>query len=206
MRPIYPSLWLSIALFFSGCVAFQVGSEVNSGRQAFLIGNNEAALGYFNSAAQKDTNYVYGTALRQGIWSYVGRTEYTTGRYSQAQKTLEKALSANKDEDIARLYLGLALARAGDRERGLKEIEGGMKGIHNFLEYVTQAHRFSFGRFWDARREIRSAIESDLAMISGRDLDWQRLIDNGEWLGKRIEEEGDLARRDEYRDANRKSD
>jgi len=206
MRPIYPSLWLSIALFFSGCVAFQVGSEVNSGRQAFLIGNNEAALGYFNSAAQKDPNYVYGTALRQGIWSYVGRTEYATGRYSQAQKTLEKALSANKDEDIARLYVGLALARAGDRERGLKEIEGGMKGIHNFLEYVTQAHRFSFGRFWDARREIRSAIESDLAMISGRDLDWQRLIDNGEWLGKRIEEEGDLARRDEYRDANRKSD
>ena len=81
-----------------------------------------------------------------------------------------------------------------------------MKGIHNFLEYLTQAHRFSFGRFWDARREIRSAIEGDLAMISGRDLDWQKLIANGEWLGKRIEEEGDLARRDEYRDQDRKSD
>ena len=206
MRAIYPSLLPSIALFFSGCVAFQAGSEVSSGRQAFLIGNNQAALGYFNSAAQKDANYVYGTALRQGIWSYVGRSEYATGRYSQAQKTLEKALSANQDEDIARLYLGLALARAGDRDRGLKEIEGGMKGIHNFLEYVTQAHRFSFGRFWDARREIRSAIESDLAMISGRDLDWQRLIDDGEWIGKRIEEEGDLAQRDEYRDEDRKSD
>jgi len=205
MKAITLVVFLSVAVL-SGCAALQTGSEVLHGRQAFLIGNHEVALGYFNSAAQKDPNYVYGTALRQGIWSYVGRTEYATSRYPQAQKTLEKALSANKDEDIARLYLGLALARAGDRQRALKEIEGGMKGIHNFLEYLTQAHRFSFGRFWDARREIRSAIEGDLAMISGRDLDWQKLIANGEWLGKRIEEEGDLARRDEYRDQDRKSD
>jgi tetratricopeptide (TPR) repeat protein len=206
MKTVYSSLWLSIAIFLSGCVSFQVGSEVISGRQAFLIGNDEAALGYFNSAAQKDPNYVYGTALRQGIWSYVGRTEYATGKYPQAQKTLERAISANKKEDIARLYLGLVLARAGDRQRGLKEIQGGMKGIHDFLEYVTQAHRFSFGQWWDPRREIRSAIEGDLAMISGRDLDWQKLIADGEWIGKQIEEEGDRAQRDEFRDRSRESD
>jgi hypothetical protein len=43
-------------------------------------------------------------------------------------------------------------------------------------------------------------------MISGRELDWQKLITNGEWLGKRIEEEGDLAQRDEFRDRSRESD
>jgi hypothetical protein len=75
-----------------------------------------------------------------------------------------------------------------------------MRGIHDWLEYVTQAHRFSFGQFWDPRREIRAAIEGELAMISGRELDWQRLISDGEWLGKRIEEETDLARRDERDD------
>lgn len=198
---MHNSLVLSCALsLLSGCASLRTGSEVLAGRQAFLIGNNEAALSYFQSAAQKDPDYVYGTALRQGIWSYVGRSEYATGRLPQAQQALERALSRNKQEDIARLYLGLTLARAGDRPRGLKEIEGGMRGINDWLEYVTEAHRFSFGQFWDTRREIRSAIQGDLAMISGRDLDWQKLIADGEWLGKRIEEEGDLARRDERDD------
>jgi tetratricopeptide (TPR) repeat protein len=194
----------SIILF--GCASFQVGMDVQAGRQAFLTGNNETALAYFQSAAQKDPNYIYGTALRQNIWSYVGRTEYATGRFPQARTTLEKALSIDQDKDITRLYLGLTLARAGDRQQGLREIEAGMKGIHAWLEYVTQAHRFSFGQFWDPRREIRSAIQGDLAMLAGKDIDWQKLVANGEWVGKRMEEESDLARRDERIDLDRDSE
>jgi hypothetical protein len=34
-------------------------------------------------------------------------------------------------------------------------------------------------------------------MISGKDLDWQRLIQDTEWLGIRMEAESDLARRQE---------
>jgi tetratricopeptide (TPR) repeat protein len=190
-------------VLLSACTSLQVGSEFSSGRQALLRGNNEAALAYFHSAAQKDPNYVYGTALQQGIWSYVGRSEYAIGRFPQARQNLERALAANKDEDVARLYLGLTLARSGDQQTGLREIEGGMKGIYDFLEYVTQAHRFSFGQFWDPNLEMRKAIQTDLAMISGKDLDWQKLIANGEWLGKQIEEEGDRARRDEARERSR---
>jgi len=198
--------WLSLAAFVLACASFQVGGEVNSGRQAFLIGNNESALAYFQSAAQKDPNYVYGTALRQGIWSYVGRTEYTNGRLPQAKESLERALAANPAEPIARLYLGLTLARAGDRQRGLKEIEAGLKGIYDWIEYTTQAFRFSFGQYWDPSREIRSAIQKDLAMISGRDLDWQKLIADAEWAGKQTEEESDRARADESRERNRDGD
>ena len=205
MKAITLVVFLSVAVL-SGCAAFQTGSEVLYGRQAFLIGNHEAALAYFQSAAQKDPNYTYGTALRQGIWSHVGRAEYATGKYPQARQTLGRAVAANRDEDIARLYLGMTLARAGERPQALKEIESGMKGIHDWLEWVTQAHRFSFGQFWDPSGEIRSAIKTDLAMISGRDLDWQKLIANGEWLGKKIEEEGDLAARDESRERSRDSD
>ena len=175
----------------------QTATEVNSGRQAYIIGNNEVANAYFRSAAQRDPNYIYGTALRQGIWSYVGRTEYATGRFPQAREALDRALSANKDENIAiaRLYLGLTLARTGDRQKGLQEIEGGLKGMQSFLEYITETFRYSFGRFWDPGYEIRSAIKVDLAMISSRDLDWQKLITESEWLGKMMEEEGDKARR-----------
>ena len=191
------ALCLSI-VFFSGCAAFQAGTDVDSGRRAFLIGNNETALSHFQRAAQQDPNYVYGFALPQGVWSYVGRAEYVTGQYPQARQTLERALSLDKDADVARLYLGLTLVRDGERQRGLKEIEGGMKGLYDQIEYITQAHRWTYGRFWDPRREIRSAIQGSLAMFSsGKDADLQSLIVDGEWLGKRVEEEIDLARRDE---------
>ena len=212
MKTIRTYIFTSLIALFSasGCATFQAGSDVEAGRRAFLIGDNETALGYFQSAAQVDPDYVYyGTALRENIWSYVGRSEYAVGRFAQARQTLEKALSPNRDEyslltngdqDMARLYLGLTLVRSGDRQQGLKEIAGGMIGIHDQIEYATQAFRFSYGRFWDPTREIRSSIEGDLAMLSGKEVNIQQLIGDGEWLGKRLEEEINLARRDERED------
>jgi hypothetical protein len=99
--------------------------------------------------------------------------------------------------------LGLTLARQGDRQRGLKEIESGLKGIYDWLEYVTQAFRFSFGQYWDPNGQIRKAIEDDLAMISTREFDWEKLIADAEWVGLQIEEESDRARGDETRARNR---
>jgi tetratricopeptide (TPR) repeat protein len=197
----------SLFLFLAGCARLLTGGDLQAGRQALLKGNNETALGYFYSAAQRDPNYVYatGSSPRQGVWSYVGRSEYLTGRLPQAREALERALAANKQEDIARLYLGLTLAREGDRQRGLKEIEGGMRGINDWLDYINQAQRYSIGQFWDPGRDIRSAIQSDLAMISGKDLDWQRLIADTEWLGIRMEQESDLARRQEAQARSRDS-
>jgi tetratricopeptide (TPR) repeat protein len=199
-------LLFSSLVLLSACASMKAGSDVAAGRRALLAGQDETALSYFQSAAQIDPNYKYGSAYQQGIWSYVGRTEYAVGRLPQARETLQKALAANKDEDIARLYLGLTLARSGDRQAGLKEIENGMRGIHDWIEYITEAQRFSFGQFWDPAREIRTAIQGDLAMISGKEFDWQRLISDSEWVAKRMEEEGDKARNDETRDRNRDSE
>ncbi|MSP40042.1 MAG: hypothetical protein EXR70_16250 [Deltaproteobacteria bacterium] len=200
------AIMFSSLMFLSACASFSVGTDVQSGRRALLTGQPETALAYFQSAAQLDPNYYYGTALKHGILSYVGRSEYAVGRYPQARETLEKALGANQEDNTARLYLGLAMARSGDRQRGLSEIESGMKGLQEFLEYITQAHRFSFGQFWDPALAIRTAIKNDLAMISGRELNWDKLIADGEWIGKQIEEEGDRARNDEVRTRNRESD
>jgi tetratricopeptide (TPR) repeat protein len=199
-------MFLSLLAFLTGCASLRAGGEVAAGRRALLAGNNETALAYFQSAAQIDPNYRYGTAYQQSILSYIGRTEYAVGRLPQARQTLEKALNANRDEDLARLYLGLTLARSGDRQQGLKEIEGGMKGIHAWLDYINEAHRFSFGQFWDPANAIRSAIQGDLAMISGREFDWPKLIASSEWIGQMMEEEGDKARRDEARERARESD
>jgi hypothetical protein len=81
-----------------------------------------------------------------------------------------------------------------------------MRGIHAWLDYINDAHRFSFGQFWDPARDIRSAIQGDLAMISGREFDWQRLITSSEWIAQKMEEEGDNARRDEARERSREGD
>ena len=196
---------LLMAVLLSGCATFQAATDVQSGRNAFLIGNNEAALGYFRSAAQKDPSFVYGYPLQQGIWSYVGRSEYATGRLPAARETLERGLSQNRDEDMARLYLGLTLARDGDRQKGLQEIQGGMKGIYDWLQYVTSTFRYSFGQYWDIRGEIRSSIQGDLAMVDSKDINWPKLIADGEWLGKRMEQESDDARKQEAEERGRDS-
>ena len=192
-------------VFLAGCTSLQAGGEVQSGRQALLEGRNEVALGYFYSAAQRDPDYVYatGSSPKQGVWSYVGRSEYLTGRFPEARKNLERVIASNRPEDIARLYLGLTLGREGDRQRGLKEIESGMRGIDTFLDNISQTQRYSIGQYWDPDRDIRSAIQRDLAMISGKDLDWQKLTADTEWLGIRMEQESDLARRQEAEDRTR---
>jgi tetratricopeptide (TPR) repeat protein len=209
MKTIRTYMFASLIALFtaSGCATFQAASDVQSGRRAFLIGDNQTALGYFQHAAQITPNYVhYGTALQENVWSYVGRAEYAVGRLGQARRTLETDLRSNRDEtaswldggqDMSRLYLGLTLIRSGERQHGLQEIENAMRGLYDDIEYVTQHHRFSFGQFWDPRREIRSSIEGDLAMLSRQDVNLQKLIADGEWLGQRLEEEIDQARRDE---------
>jgi tetratricopeptide (TPR) repeat protein len=84
------------------------------------------------------------------------------------------------------------------REQGLREVEVAMREIHNWLDYISE--NTSYGRFWDPGREIRSQVQTDLAMISGGSIDRQKLIASGEWLGHKMEEEIDLARRQEQRE------
>ena len=203
MKSDYLRLAFLSLVFLCGCVSLKAGTEVAYGRRALVGGDYETSLGYFQSAIQTDPSFKYGTAYQQGLLCYVGRSEYLSGRLPQAQQTLQKSLAVNKDEDIARIYLGLTLIRTDNREAGLKDVETGMRGIHAWLDWVTETFRFSFGQYWDPARAIRSAIQSDLAMMSGRDLDWQRVIADGEWVAMRMEEEGDKARNDEQRDRQR---
>ncbi len=187
----------SVALFIlAGCASFEVGSEILAGRRALLIDNAAAALPHFQRAAELDPNYLTNfTPFKEGVWTYVGRSQYASGKLSDARPNLERALSRYSDDYLGRIYLGLTLIRQQESARGLKEFEGGVRGLHDWLEYV--ATYSTYGQFWDPRREIRSEIQQNLAMIEGREMNLEKVIANGEWLGKKIEEEIDLARRDE---------
>ena len=193
----------SIMLFISACAA---QTNVQQGRMALLYGEPNAAIASFQSAAALAPNHLYVSVFPQGTWTYLGRAYYMAGKYADARQALERAISLHKDDNMAKLYLGLTLTRSEDRQRGLKEIESGLRGLHDWLDYVNQYAAFSYGQYWDPVREIRTEIQNTLTMISGRNIDWQKLIASGEWVGRKMEEEIDIARRQEARDRSRGDD
>ncbi|HZD48582.1 MAG TPA: hypothetical protein VE178_07535 [Silvibacterium sp.] len=199
------SVLFALCTLLSACTTtVQVGSSFQAGRRALLGGDDEAALGFFQSVAESNPNFVFatGSSPRQSIWSYVGRTQYLTDQFPQARQSLERAISGDREENIARLYLGLTLIQLGDRQGGLKEIETGLRGINDFLNNIGRTQGFNIGQFWDPNRGIRSAIQFNLEMISreGENLNWQRLISDIERIALQMERETDLARRQESRE------
>ena len=194
MKGRYSLLAFSLVIFLSGCATVQEAGQIEAGRQALFKGNNQAALSYFQSVSQTNPNAVYGATLRMGIFTFLGQAQYLNGDYTQARQSLQKALSMHPGDNVARLYLGLTQARLGDRQTGLKNIQAGMSGIANFLNYLNTNFAYSFGQFWDPGGQIRASIKTDLTMISSGNVDWPQLIADGERLGIRIEEEEDKAR------------
>lgn len=55
----------------------------------------------------------------------------------------------------------------------------------------------SFGQFWDPNRDIRKAIDTNLALIARGNLDWPPLLSNSEALALNFEQEPDRARMQE---------
>ena len=201
MRPRQSAAWLFLIVIVAGCAAYQAAGQVQSGRQALLVNQPEDALAYFQLVAQTNPNYIFQSGLyREGIWTYIGRSQYLLGRLPEARQSLEKALSVDQDDYLARIYLGLTLLRSGEDSSGLKQLDSGMKGLYDWLEYMNRTMPYT--AFWDPRREIRSAIEKDLDMLSSKDADRQQLISSAEWIGQKMEEEIDLVRRDEQRRMN----
>ena len=194
MKTRYSLVAFSLAIFLSACATVEDAGQIASGRQALFTGNYPAALSYFQSAAQTNPNAVYGATLRLGVFTYLGQAQYLNGQYPEARQSLQKALTMHPADNVARLYLGLTQARLGDRQTGLKNIQAGMSGIANFLNYLESNFSYSFGQFWDPGGQIRASIKTNLAMSSSPNLDWSQLIAAGEKLGIRIEEEEDKAR------------
>jgi tetratricopeptide (TPR) repeat protein len=191
--------WVSILPFLCSCTSLRLSGEMQTGRQALLKNQPDVASTYFQHVAETDPNYVIRHGgFQEGVWTYVGRAQYLAGQLPEARQSLEKALSRDNDDYLARLYLGLTLARSGDQTGGLKEIEGGMKGIYHQLQLIIAYN--TPGQYWDPGGQIRAEIQSSLTMIAGKEIDWQKLISSGEWVGLKMEEESDMARRDEIND------
>jgi tetratricopeptide (TPR) repeat protein len=199
MKTLYMLAGVSLSILLAGCATLQGAEDVDQGRQALLEGNYKRALALFQNAEQVDPKYSYGTELREGVLSFLGRAQYLNGDYAQARQTLEKALRQHRSDNLGRLYLGLTQYRLGDQKAALMNIERGMRGISDWLNYMNSAFRFSFGKDWDAGGTIRADIKKDLDMISSGKINWPQLIADGERLGIRIEQEEDYFRTQDLR-------
>lgn len=198
MKHILHAGLLSALALAAGCTTYQAGSQFQAGRQDLLIGRSVSAAAYFRQAANLDPNYEKNIGyMREGIWTYLGRADYDAGKLPQARQDLERALARNERDYFARLYLGLVLAKSGNQERGAQELRTGLRGLDEWFNWTT---RYStYGTYCDPSGTIRAEIGTDLAMLSSPQIDWEKLIASGEWVGKKTEEEIDLARRDEHR-------
>ena len=170
-----------------------VSTDVAAGRNALQTGRPHDAVGYLRRAADLDPDYKTPDRVPERVLTYLGRAYYETGDDAAARQTLEKAVTMHRDDPLAHLYLGLALLRGGERERGRKEIEEGLKAIVDTLDYIAEDRVYGF--YWDPGMTIRNDVKKTLApMLNDTDLALA-----AQYIGQEFDAEIDRARRDETR-------
>ena len=196
---------LPFALLLSSCASFNAGSDLQRGRYALLRGDAKLAQQHFQQAAATDSSYAYRIGpMKQGIWTYVGRAQYANNDIKSAQASLEEARKRYPDDYFAPVYLGLALSKAGDRQRASKELQTGLTGLNDWLEYITT--NSADKAYWDPGWNIRSGIKEQLARLNSKEINWPDVIAGTERIGTELETEGnqvDTDKRREQRDSSR---
>lgn len=86
--------------------------------------------------------------------------------------------------------------------QGSKELTTALIGMRDWLEdFIRNAPQ---GRFWDPAQEIRNQLQLVMKQTAAQPSNWDTVISNAEWLGFRLEEESDRARRDESAERQRR--
>jgi tetratricopeptide (TPR) repeat protein len=194
--------FLSILIPLTGCTVFQTSTELHRGRVALLSGMPDAAVAHFTQVTALDGNVRY-SQLQEGAWTYLGRAYYDAKKYPEARQALEKAVAINSEDSFARLYLGLTLARQGSHETGQKEVLVGLKGLHDWLDYIT--YDTFTGVYWDPTGQLRIELQAARSGVQAANPNLDTSFARLESLGNSIEREIDLASRDESRERNRRS-
>ncbi|MGE5304794.1 MAG: tetratricopeptide repeat protein [Alphaproteobacteria bacterium] len=113
---------------------------------------------------------------------------------SENERELRKA--GADDELIEEIRISAKNRRSvpeSPAQQGVREAERALKEIQTWQDHIRATE---YGHFWDARKRIRTQVNASLTMIANRKTDQQEFIAGLEWIGKAIEEEVGLARRD----------
>jgi tetratricopeptide (TPR) repeat protein len=140
-------------------------------------------------------------ALREGVAAErVAALARERGITFDVTKEIENQLrKAGADsrlmEEIKKIRAATPDKNENQTARANKELTAAFTGLQDDLN--TFSANSPQGRFWDPGSAIRAEIRNGLTLLSGREPDWSKIIASGEWLGQKLEEEIDRARRDE---------
>jgi len=125
----------------------------------------------------------------------MGRAYYEAMKYSLARQALDRALAQNQDDDVARVYIGLIGARERSNEADRKQLQAGLQGVYDRIEYIK---RFTFaGEFWDPSNRLTAELLELIKALSVAQVNWNDVIPRVEEVMLKIENEIDQAERDE---------
>jgi tetratricopeptide (TPR) repeat protein len=120
-------------------------------------------------------------------------------------KTERELRIAGADDDLLRQIRTTAEQKSKKEQQfkgqALKEIEKALTDIRSFFQSIAGTLH---GRFWDRDNKIRSQVEASLGLIKSKRTESEDFLSGVEWLGKAIEEEPDLAARDEREELQRR--
>lgn len=184
---------LSALLLASSCASLQITQDAAAGRNALQIGKPELAASYLRRAVDADPSYRIPNRLQESGLALLGRAYFEIGDLPEARASLERAIATDNGDFLARLYFGATLIKAGEQERGKREVESGLKAMQEWIDYVASSG-YS-GQFWDPAREIRS----DIMQALGAMLPAPELLIVAQRVGVKLNEESEKALRDEQR-------
>ena len=194
LKRVSPIGRLLLLLPLVGCAASQATLEIQEGRRALLTASPEIAVQHFERAAALDSKNP-GSPLAESAWTYMGRAYYEAMKYSLARQALDRALAQNQDDDVARAYIGLIGARERSNEADRKQLQAGLQGVYDRIEYIK---RFTFaGEFWDPSNRLTAELLELIKALSVAQVNWNDVIPRVEEVMLKIENEIDQAERDE---------
>ena len=116
----------------------------------------------------------------------LGRAYYYAGRYSAAIEVLKRAVTLNRDDEVAWIVIGLTQLRRGEDQRGLESLRGG-------LTLLAKATRSGYKDFkeedWDRRGVVRRSLRRSISLARKGVGEKRRILLAGEVLLHRIDRE-----------------
>ena len=114
----------------------------------------------------------------------LGRAYYYAGRYSAAFEVLKRAVTLNKDDEVAWLVIGLTQLQRGDEERGLESLKGGL----TLLAKATQkGYKDIKEVYWDRRGLVRRSLRRSISLARKGVGEKRRILVAAELLLHRID-------------------
>jgi tetratricopeptide (TPR) repeat protein len=148
--------WFFVAFACLGLTAcsntlprFGVGGRYEEGRDQFFRGRGgdmDRAVVALEYVVSQDPTY------KESL-TYLGRAYYRKERYQDAYAILQRAVTINKDDEIAWLALGVTQLRLGQNDKGIETLKGGITLASRVLgEGYKNYER------WDIRGVVKASV------------------------------------------------